>query len=196
MQERSASPEVLDYSSWVEVITRGGDLIHLSLAPSPLDIERACPWVEPLRDSTDDATPEEIARLQEAILHRRIMFELGRPRLIFDASQPYCTYCAGKMSLAFEVEQEEPMHSVAINECRRCGWWTAIDACANTGLEDFPLAALVRRATLARFAIDDLELPVDALRRHLVRAGDDIRFIQPRKLEDLVQQVFADFLAC
>ena len=81
---------------------------------------------------------------------------------------------------------------------KHAGWWESenhafLDMGQGLSYESF---TLLRRACLREFAGVDDDAPLDALRRYIANHPKDLNKISPRKLEELVGSVFADFLQC
>jgi len=92
-----------------------------------------------------------------------------------------------------------------------CGWWNFLEFIRLTvGYDrppqlsrpspgkayDYECMMYHTSAIVKRFSIASLDVPLDALRKYLEMHYPDVRSIHPRKMEELVADVFRDHFAC
>ncbi|HEX2080087.1 MAG TPA: restriction endonuclease [Longimicrobium sp.] len=119
-----------------------------------------------------------------------------------------CPFCGGQTTPAYsagrlvydpddELRRDDVHHSVSVSTCR-CGWWSFVHHETPDAAYEYatPAYAGHYRGVLRRYdaaVLGGLEAPVATLRRVLARAPSMIDALHPRKMEELVGSVFADF---
>lgn len=97
--------------------------------------------------------------------------------------------------------------NISVRYCPACGWWCAEQEGTPTGcIEEF--TEEVRRedddlwnynffvGRLREFRVNDITIPVDLLAAHIAKNHDALYSVHPRKFEELIADVFADFFSC
>lgn len=74
--------------------------------------------------------------------------------------------------------------------CYFCGWWAAKSPYLNSGGH---VMIEVGYGALRAFDPTDISAPIEALRAHLMLRPDETLKLHPRRLEDVVGSIFADF---
>jgi restriction system protein len=137
-------------------------------------------------------------------LHEGYMND-GRVHGSFYPASDICPFCHEKARTVFangiiEYDPEnrdstqDVHHSVIAKSCR-CGWWTVEnmqtpDAHNLYAPESWLFAY---RGVLRTFSLADSAIPMDTLRRTIAEHQEAIDHISPRKMEELVGAVMADF---
>lgn len=116
-----------------------------------------------------------------------------------------CPFCQRELSEVFsngiiEYDPEnkdstqDVHHSVTAKSCE-CGWWTVEHVETPDAHNLYAPASwcFSYRGALRKFSAADATIPMDALRGAIARHPDAIDAISPRKMEDLVGAVMADF---
>lgn len=118
---------------------------------------------------------------------------------------PYCRQEAGNPIIGMRSDKSQaepsehasrhdhPWHSFTAYICETCGWW-------NLGLMNFESGPhgdcneANYRAVLRSYAVQDLNLPIEALRQALSTRPQVIFGINDRKMEQLVADVLRDYI--
>ena len=116
-----------------------------------------------------------------------------------------CPFCEGKTSTVFsggtiEYDPEnrdstrDVHHGVIAKSCE-CGWWTVQDHKTPDAHNLYAPTSwvLAYRGVLRTFSPEDTAIPMDALRRTIASHREAVDSISPRKMEELVGAVMADF---
>jgi restriction system protein len=84
------------------------------------------------------------------------------------------------------------------NACRLCGWWYAdYHILAPKSASSFERSYQVcQYAVLKQFTVGNLDIPLGTLRAHIANDPSCLHGVHPRKLEELVADIFSDFLDC
>lgn len=106
---------------------------------------------------------------------------------------PYCRSPLHDLGVQFEkghswVSQAHP------NCCPSCGFWE-FSAYFDELADEYEHAVQVV-AELARYNIADIHTPTRALGLHLNKSHEDIYYIAPRKMEEIVRSIFEECLDC
>lgn len=115
--------------------------------------------------------------------------------MVARASLRHCPYCNGM--LANTVNDKPSRHSGAENlvrVCNDCGWWFYEHIWWSHG-DDFETYKYYE-GILKKFDVSSIEVPLDVLKHYLAKRFSEIRFIHPRKFEELCADVFRDYLRC
>jgi hypothetical protein len=183
------APTLIDYEGYVEFGAKEGDGGR-GLFPWPTDSEviRCCPWAKRLADPDATVTLAEFWELGRTLAERQELYDISRQ------SRSRCFYCGGALEHVRPAAQHVG-HDLSLLVCRSCGWWSGEDFVTSISDGEWEIAR-ERVGILRRFALDCVDTPIELIRKHLARNPDDSRWLHPRRLEDLVGQVFADFLNC
>ena len=122
---------------------------------------------------------------------------------IFNTVQQGCRYCGNKLTLLcgdeYGYTREELLDSRMHNGikkglffCIRCGWWCILQE-KYTFDGEWNIEAFRVRGVLLNFDPADISIPLDKLRQYLIARYSDRYLINPRKFEEIVGGVFADF---
>jgi hypothetical protein len=114
-----------------------------------------------------------------------------------------CPYCGTSTRVTLQDHQgsrvDGDYREIGIVVCP-CGFWDCYDwyHCDESGPQEIgPHNQYMRsQALLRRFALSDLDAPLDSLRRHLLKRFGDIAHVHPQTLERLVGDVFGEALNC
>lgn len=116
-----------------------------------------------------------------------------------------CQYCLTPLQESSSRFREDPSLWFRYEEfsgfCLECGFWrcyrhTTIITSSDESDIWVPYHISRADAIVQRFDITSKEIPVRILRNRLSRRFADIRSINPRALERLIQDIFTDFLDC
>ena len=84
-------------------------------------------------------------------------------------------------------------YSSTLYICCGCGWWLAIERAILPAVQwQFWYITLVSAAALKEFDLSDIGLPVQEVRRYLMRRFDERCSLHPRIFEETVGSVFSD----
>ncbi len=129
--------------------------------------------------------------------------EYSRERLdLFGSGDLYdkCQYCDTVLATAYESNRafNAVFGRIVVRACPTCGWWESSDECQLEQRDDgwYRSRELRRRALLREFSVGGSEVPLEILREYVASHPTDLRFVSPRKLEDLVGKVFGEFMSC
>lgn len=80
-------------------------------------------------------------------------------------------------------------------QCRKCGWWEYKYSNESDALSDGIRANDVEysSAILRSYKDSSIEVPIETLRKYILKKPEIIYNIDPHKMEDLVRSVLADF---
>jgi hypothetical protein len=148
----------------------------------------------------------DVAQLERRISDERRAAILGDyeapPSLELRSS---CPHCSGDMHPVRDHVQGRPndagLRKISVVACS-CGYWEGYDVFCWDEDEDEDtqwrqnIQWMRYRARLRSFDISDAAVPIDALRRHLNKRPQDMKRIDPRRLERLVGDVFSEFFDC
>lgn len=118
-----------------------------------------------------------------------------------------CKYCQAKTDQAHkkfwfrtsdDSDYDNNLVQMHRTVCPSCGWWSVSDSvikhlnygdikCDNN---------TVTEGIIQTFNVDSLDVPMDALREHLIQSHADLQALHPRKMELLVQSVMRDWFHC
>lgn len=106
----------------------------------------------------------------------------------------HCPYCNIKVEHIFNAG--DPGMDVSIDfdvwDCPKCGWWQYQYSWVSAWSGEPYLAQAI--STLKQFEDNDINLPLEVLRKELIRKGDLLNTIHPKKMEDLAGAILKDFL--
>jgi restriction system protein len=108
-------------------------------------------------------------------------------------SEVSCIYCASPMVLLDSRPTTSADTRVILHVCNDCGWWVITEI---GGYHWGPEGAYwVSRSAgvLKKLNLSDISIPTGELRRYLVANFDNRFYVHPKKYEDVVAGVFADF---
>lgn len=84
-------------------------------------------------------------------------------------------------------------HYKIVHMCKLCGWWVAVDkAVLHTMGSQFWAVELVSPAVLKELDLGDVRVPMDEVRRYLIRRFENRASLHPRLFEETVASVFRD----
>jgi hypothetical protein len=111
-----------------------------------------------------------------------------------------CKFCNSPLYTPVRYRQvDETLFTelLTVHNCVRCGWWYAQSSeeiyC---GEEEFIGDALDLVGILRQYALNDLAIPINALRNELTKHTSILYQLNPTKLEELVGSVLKDFFYC
>lgn len=123
----------------------------------------------------------------------------------FYPSTPTCPFCNRDLNKVFSkaIIEYDPddkdstkdiHHSMTASSCS-CGWWKVehLETPDAHNLYASPAWFFSYRGVLRRFSVDDVTVPMEALRRAIAKRPDALDEISPRKMEELVGAVMSDF---
>lgn len=183
----SGAPAVVDYSEYVEFEDEKANGARHLAWPSDAEVMRCCRWSERFIHGEAAVTRTELVELGRVMAERYAMHHWLR-------ESARCPFCAGRLSFAWSHDHPAP-HDLCFVVCAGCAWWRGEGYIASTAESEWRLCR-ERVAILRRFSLDSPDIPLELVRRHLARCPQDSRWLNPRRLEDLVGQVFSDFLDC
>jgi restriction system protein len=115
-----------------------------------------------------------------------------------DVTRETCLFCETEMKL-ITIASDRILVG-AIRLCNSCGWWSRNERHRTPDFEGFEKSLTPRHlysmdgacAQLRNLDIADISIPLDVLRAYLLAKYSDRFNIAPRKLEELVGNVFGD----
>lgn len=82
--------------------------------------------------------------------------------------------------------------SYKLRSCSVCGWWYVGRITTNFGIYGFEDIYRIRQGVIKKYSIDSTDVPVQELRRHLVKNNKDITDIHPKQFELLIRDCMKD----
>ena len=191
---------ILDYSDFVEMTCEEKDAAYSSY-PSIADVNRnALRFIDPKKMPPDHtAIPKEY---QHIAIESWSEYDRSRSNL-FGKWHYFknCHYCEREI---IDIKTDNcDLHSnfekIIVRECLNCGWWETE--------EEFPVSideetgsysgwSIHRRAILREFDVAGSDIPIDCLRKHIVKHPNILNLINPYRLEKLVGDVFSEHMNC
>jgi hypothetical protein len=184
---------VLDYSHYVELIDQEEDCCRSGF---PTDV-----WRPVDSHGVTNKGCWRFYHTWDAVMQSNAYFYerlrvFGDDRLYFE----HCPYCKTSLHKPFyhhRTTQNSDFGEVCVRECPTCGWWEHSDQYElNIEGEHYRSREVRRHGLLREFSVGGSEVPVEALRKHVVNHPDSIYYISPSKMECLVADVWKDFMDC
>jgi hypothetical protein len=191
---------VLDYSDYVEMLCRESDGTYNS-EPSLHDVKRSAHRF-PL-DREPNVSPQASRTTAESReLDALVDFQDWRHSIFgpwYHINE--CPCCNHTLKSQVVPPALPRFSNVSLRLCPNCGWWDTEeqlhaeypDPSDSTHYEAF---SIHRRALLREFDVDGSDVPLTALRRHILAHPRALHQLDPHRLERLVESVFKDFMAC
>lgn len=107
------------------------------------------------------------------------------------ASCPFCSSTLARKEATYYGSHDVFSY---LDLCGLCGWWHL--AYSENDSNDLPLDRCNVTGELETFNLDGLDLPTAQLVAHLARHTDDVYYIHPWKLEDVVGKIYEDHFDC
>ncbi len=131
-------------------------------------------------------------------------FERQRMEIFGFIEHQTCPYCNSNLKTVYDVRRGKHKQSdgwcgrIFVRSCAHCGWWESSDECSLEMGEDnwYRALTLRRRALLREFSVGGSEVPINTLRKHILKHPNSLARLNPTKLEKLVQSVWADHMDC
>lgn len=188
----------LDFADYVEMAC-GEEMATFESYPSTGDVERSgSRFLTPHNTPLDPvAVPyryysDVITRWGEYIAARREVF--GHWYHLTD-----CPHCGTALDFSNERSESTQFHSISLRTCGRCGWWDMeeeLPVKKDLVSNYYRSQSIHRRAILREFALGGSEAPIESLRNHISSHPGDLNQLSPRRLEELVGSIFAEFMNC
>ena len=183
-------PTLLDYSHFVEILDQESEGVATSYVTQQIVPSAENEIIE---DSRFRYYPTKFASEQA------IAYEFQR-RTLFGEDQYLneCPYCCCDLQEVFSHERGLTcvFGRVFVKQCPECGWWEHSDEYEFTDDGCYVAREIRRRSMLREFSVSDTEAPVDALRLHLNKHPNSLRYVSPKQMELLVHDVWKDFMDC
>ena len=133
-----------------------------------------------------------------------VNFIINRTNLPLFTHKPHCPFCDraidnevhSKTSVTYPVWLNgEFRQSETVIQCPICGWWEYQYKTSSDAILDGIRASSItfKSAILKQFNNSSIEVPVNELRKYLLKKPDVIYGIDAHKMEELVRSVFKDF---
>jgi restriction system protein len=104
-----------------------------------------------------------------------------------------CRDCGASLDHSTEVSETDWGDPAAVAACNACGWWCQYAVGFNRdGFFEWERVP----AALRRYDADDIQAPVDALRRELWNRSAALSDLNPTNMEKLVGSILSDFMDC
>jgi hypothetical protein len=104
-----------------------------------------------------------------------------------------CRDCSALLREVDNVYETAWSNPAAILACDKCGWWCQYSVGFNRdGFYEWEKVP----AALRTYAVSDIEVPVNALRRELTKNLRLLAELHPTKMEELVGAILSDFMDC
>ncbi len=191
---------VLDYTDYVEMACSEEDGVYSSY-PSVADVKKsAYRFIDP------DFKPVDYLAVSyehhQRIIDRYREYDASR-RLIFGRWYHYneCPCCNTPLKFTLERPSETDSHikDISVRVCLNCGWWDfeenfVVDNDVSSG--SYLARSVHRRAVLREYSVAGSEAPIASLQKHIINHPSSLFEISPKKLEQLVGAVFAEYMDC
>lgn len=117
---------------------------------------------------------------------------------------PCCPFCKKKIEneVYHKVDVTHPewlfgefRQTEVVIQCPHCGWWEYQYKNSSDAVVDGIRASSIKyaSATLKQFEDSSQDVPVDELRKYLLKKPEIMYNIDPHKMEELVRSIFKDF---
>jgi len=108
-------------------------------------------------------------------------------------TETHCRDCGGRLEWVIDIADTDWSYPAAVMACHECGWWCQYAVGANRdGFFEWERLP----AALRQYPAADITVPVEALRRELLKRSDILKHLHPTKMEVLVGSVLSDFMDC
>ena len=191
---------VLDYSDYVEMLCQESDGAY-RLEPSLHDVTRnALRFQTALAQSS--RTPLSPSR--GSIREMTALAAYQDWRLSVFGTWRYinmCPYCNHALTSKVLPATLPRFVSTSLRYCLNCGWWDTEEDCHveypdPADPKHYVAQTVHRRAVLREFDVAGSDVPVMALRQHLITHPTALHQLNPHRLERLVESIFRDFMSC
>jgi hypothetical protein len=191
---------ILDYSDFVEMACEEQDAAYSSY-PSIADVNRnALRFIDPKKiPKKHTAIPKEYQDIafeswREYYLSRDDLF--GKWHYFKN-----CHYCKTELVdiKTNGLQLPSNIEKIIARECPNCGWWEAeeeLPVSVDDETGSYSGRSIHRRAILREFDVAGSDVPIDSLRRHIIKHPNILHSINPYSLEKLVGDVFSEHMDC
>jgi restriction system protein len=199
---RCRTVSVPDFTDFIEFACEEADATNRSY-PSIADVARAAPKLIPRCDQPRDT--RNISQGEQSVMWGWLTVYERYRRQSFGVWHHLskCPYCKVTLDIQTIERPGGLMRSFDVRTCSQCGWWDTEqyleeDQWPVEGQDKIccSVKSSHKRAILKQFSITAIDVPVASLRNHLATHFDRVTDISPRKMEELVSDIFADHLDC
>ena len=189
---------LLDYSDFVEAACTEEDGTYRDY-PSTYDVEHSVFYF--LRKCDRPKEPLKVPNwIVEAAIDRWMQFIQWRNEFYGSWYTPaQCPYCGSSLSKPLHIDSYRIFMEVTVVLCAACGWWNTeehLPVSQEDASTHYIARSIDRRAILKRYNPGQSDLPISTLSHHLMKDDRYLHFITPRKLEELVSDVFRETMNC